>query len=474
MPIPKTIHVVWIGDETKRPDRWITTWADMNPAYELHIWGNAAVQSQSWILGDQINAWIDREINGAADMIRWEVLFRHGGIAFDADSACVRPLEDWLLEPDGFAAWENELLRPGLMAAGALGFVPGHPLVANIIKDIMADPDPFGGMAWQKLGPQRITDTVRRLGFPNLTVYPSHFFFPRHYTGLEYSGTGPVFARQFWGSTHRGWGIENPSGTGQDPQPEQDATSADGPASDTIGKPEPVSLSGQVSPSIPAVVEPSVILEPAAPRQLIERGWNNSFYLQRMRVSEVAERLPYFRALCRDKKVLHVGCTDFPVFDPSRNLHIQIQDVCAGLDGLDTDREGMATLSQYVRGRYYSTTDDIAQSYDLMLVPETIEHVGNIKLFLEDLDRVDTGQVLITAPCLIGWANCFNYRGCAGRQAKLLSRPDDYIEEIHPDHKAWFTPYTLANCVEQFTAWRIDEIMFLEGRRMAAVRCSPS
>ena len=77
----------------------------MNPAYELHIWGNAAVQSQSWILGDQINAWIDREINGAADMIRWEVLFRHGGIAFDADSACVRPLEDWLLEPEGFAAW---------------------------------------------------------------------------------------------------------------------------------------------------------------------------------------------------------------------------------------------------------------------------------------------------------------------------------------------------------------------------------
>ncbi len=223
MPIPKIIHVVWIGDETKRPDRWIKTWAAMNPAYELRVWGNAAVQAQRWVLGDQINAWIDREINGAADMIRWEVLFRHGGIAFDADSACIRPLEDWLLEPDGFAAWENELLRPGLMAAGALGFVPGHSLVANIIKDIMADPDPFGGMAWQKLGPQRLTDTVRRLGFPNLTVYPSHFFFPRHFTA-DWSTRGrvPVFARQFWSSTHRGWGIENPAGTGQDPHPEQE------------------------------------------------------------------------------------------------------------------------------------------------------------------------------------------------------------------------------------------------------------
>lgn len=474
MPIPKIIHVVWIGDETKRPDRWISTWGDKNPAYELRVWGNVAVQSQSWILGEQINAWMDREINGAADMIRWEILFRHGGIAFDADSACVRPLEDWLLEPDGFAAWENELLRPGLMAAGALGFVPGHSLVANIIKDIMADPDPFGGMAWQKLGPQRITDTVRRLGFPNLTVYPSHFFFPRHYSGLEYSGSGPVFARQFWGSTHRGWGIENPSGTGQDGQPEQDATKVDGPAPETASKPEPLPSPIEPPPPSPTAVEPSERHDPQAPRPLIERGWNNKFYLQRMTVTEVAARLPYFRTLCSDKTVLHVGCTDFPVFDPNRNLHIQIQDVCAGLDGLDTDQEGMATLSHYVKGRYYSATTDISQSYDLMLVPETIEHVSDIRLFLEDLDRVDAAQVLITAPCLIGWIDCFNYRGYAGRQAKFLSRSDDYIEEIHPDHKAWFTPYTLANCVEQFTAWRIDDVMFLEGRRMAAVRCSRS
>lgn len=241
MPIPKIIHIVWIGDETKRPDRWIKTWADMNPAYELRVWGNAAVQSQRWILGDKINAWMDREICGAVDMIRWEILFRHGGIALDADSACVRPLEDWLLEPDGFTVWENELVRPGLMATVALGFVPGHPLVANIIKDIMADPNLFGGMAWQKLGPQRITDTVRRLGFPNLTVYPSHFFLPRHFTGIEYSGSGPIFARQYWSSTHQGWGIENPAGTGQDPHPEQEAATIDG-ISDAAGKQDPVPL----------------------------------------------------------------------------------------------------------------------------------------------------------------------------------------------------------------------------------------
>lgn len=455
MPLPKIIHIVWIGDETKRPDRWIETWKQLNPEYEVRVWGNDAVRAEPWILGDQINAWLGREINGAADIIRWEILFRYGGLAFDADCACVRPLEDWLIEPDCFAAWEHELLRPGLIAAGALGFVPNHFLVGNILKDIVEDPEPFNGMAWQKLGPQRITDTFRKLSFPNLTIYPSHFFFPRHHSGFEYGGKGPVFARQFWGSTHRQWGRDNPDAI----QFDSKASSPETPQA-AAPLPEPdVTIQ-----AIPAATAPA----PA----LIERGAANYFYLQKLTVADVPERLPYLRDLCRDKRVLHVGCTDFPVFDPRRNLHIQVQDVCRSIDGLDTDVEGMAVLEKYVPGRYYSSADEIQNTYDVVIVPETIEHVANIQIFLQQLDRIDFTEILITAPCLLGWKHCFNYHDYPGGRSNLLAVSTDYIEEVHPDHKAWFTPYTLANCVEQFTSWRIDSIMFLEAKRMTAVRCT--
>lgn len=201
MPIPKTIHIIWIGDETRRPDAAIATWTTMNPGYAVRVWGNDDLRAGGWMLGDLIHRWGRREICGAADIMRWEILLRHGGLAFDADSECVRPLEDWMLEPDGFAVWENEVARPGLIANGAMGFAPRHHLVGNVLKDIASDPRPMAGMAWQKLGPQRLTDTVRRLGFVNLTVYPSHYFLPKHHTGLEYTGAGPVFARQLWGST---------------------------------------------------------------------------------------------------------------------------------------------------------------------------------------------------------------------------------------------------------------------------------
>lgn len=204
--IPKTIHLIWIGDQSKRPQTWMDTWAAMNPDYTVEIWDNEKVQGTQWILGDHINGWFDREINGAADVLRWELLFRHGGLAFDADSICIRPLEDWLLAPSSFAAWENEIARPGLIAAGALGFTAKHPLLAQIIQDIRRDPNPYDAMAWQKVGPLRLTQSVRNINYINLTVYPSHYFFPRHLTGLEYTGDGPVFAQQFWGSTHRQWG----------------------------------------------------------------------------------------------------------------------------------------------------------------------------------------------------------------------------------------------------------------------------
>jgi len=43
--------------------------------------------------------------------MRYEILFNEGGIALDADSLCLRPLEDWLLEPAAFAAWRTGRIK---------------------------------------------------------------------------------------------------------------------------------------------------------------------------------------------------------------------------------------------------------------------------------------------------------------------------------------------------------------------------
>jgi mannosyltransferase OCH1-like enzyme len=78
-------------------------------------------------------------------------------------------------------------------------------LIARIIADIHAAPTVVDRMAWESVGPQRLTDNWRASGYANLTIYPSHYFIPRHFSGVEYTGPGTVYAKQEWASTLGGY-----------------------------------------------------------------------------------------------------------------------------------------------------------------------------------------------------------------------------------------------------------------------------
>lgn len=58
-----------------------------------------------------------------------------------------------------------------------------------------------GRMAWQFTGPARLTETIHRHKYRDITIYPSHYFLPDHFAGSSYQGKGPVFAKQGWQST---------------------------------------------------------------------------------------------------------------------------------------------------------------------------------------------------------------------------------------------------------------------------------
>ena len=87
---------------------------------------------------------------------------------------------------------------------------------------------------------------------------------------------------------------------------------------------------------------------------------------------------------------------------------------------------------------YYEAPD---KKYDFLLIPETIEHVNNVELFLEStLKNADTHtEFLITAPNAFVMSQ-FDANNDVG---------DFYIETIHPDHNCWFSVYTLPNFIEK-------------------------
>lgn len=203
--IPKTLHIIWVGDDRKRPDNCIRTWVAHNPGWTVQLWGNDDLAQRGWYNAAHIGAMARRELNGVADLMRWEILYEEGGFVVDADSECIRPLDDWLLEHEAFACWENELDRPGLIAAGYVASQPGNRFFGQIVNDIRAEPSVVHDMAWKTVGPLRLTESWRRYRYSGLTVLPSHYFIPAHFAGSEYQGSGPVYARQHWASTRRSY-----------------------------------------------------------------------------------------------------------------------------------------------------------------------------------------------------------------------------------------------------------------------------
>ncbi len=211
--IPKVLHFVWVGDESKRPDACFETWRRLNPDFEIKIWGNQELRSRSWRTKKHMDAmWNSGQLFGVADLMRWEVLLTEGGFAMDADSIAIEPLPDWIFQCTAFACWENELLSPGLIANGYFACQAGDPLVSHLVATFERQGELVRKFVWRKLrhkvipawktvGPKAVTAAFKELQYNELTVFPSHFFCPSHLTSKTYRGAGPIFCDQLFASS---------------------------------------------------------------------------------------------------------------------------------------------------------------------------------------------------------------------------------------------------------------------------------
>lgn len=198
--IPKILHFIWIGDIFKIPHECVKSWTDKNPDYKVVLWGNHELEESEWKNKSKIDDMLaKKDYAGAADIMRYEILYQHGGVYIDIDSYCIKPLEDWLLDCQAFACWENEIIRNNLIANGYLGGVPGADVWRLCIEEIEKKDCTEQKLAWMITGPLLLTEVFFNK-HPDLTIYPSHFFIQDHHTGYKTNVTGHHFANQLWGS----------------------------------------------------------------------------------------------------------------------------------------------------------------------------------------------------------------------------------------------------------------------------------
>ena len=136
--IPKIMHQLWIVSKPM-PSNHMDTWKQMDPDFEYIRWTEAEIMHRGIVFECQHRIDEMQEINGKADIMRWELLYRYGGVFLDADSICVSPMDNRLMQCECFAGWEQEKVRPGIIATGTMGFPRRHPLVKAAIDWIKAN-----------------------------------------------------------------------------------------------------------------------------------------------------------------------------------------------------------------------------------------------------------------------------------------------------------------------------------------------
>ena len=198
--IPKKLHLVWVGDRPC-PKDWIMSWRNKHPKWDFYLW------NEQNIVGFECQKLIDwcleRKLYPAvADIVRYEVLYKYGGVSVDADSECIKPIDELLdIEEDCFACYESEKNRPGLLSP-QMGACKGNELMRAII-DILKKKTEVK-VAWMETGNLLLTCVAADKRYP-IKIYPSHYFIPVYHNGEENKGDGNIYAIQKWYTTKKLW-----------------------------------------------------------------------------------------------------------------------------------------------------------------------------------------------------------------------------------------------------------------------------
>lgn len=170
----------------------------------------------------------------------------------------------------------------------------------------------------------------------------------------------------------------------------------------------------------------------------------------------VVDRVSEVLRLARDRRVLHLGCTNWPyTADAIRDgslLHARLATVASSLVGVDADAEGLATLGaggfdalMLADIERLGDVEDHAlmtPRFDLVVAAEVIEHVNNPGLMLGGVARLlaPGGTLVVTTVNAYGAVRIAPY-ALRGRGGEL--------EPVHPDHVAYYSPSTLRLLLER-------------------------
>lgn len=156
--IPKILHLIWIGKnpQPKTITSWTVDFAKYYPYWEVKVWNDNDIEKLNLVNKKYYD--MITEMCGKADLARYEILYRYGGMYIDADSI-------WLGKPFNENFFKGLLNmsyeKKNLIMNTWFASIKNHPFFKLVIDSVK-----FRNLKespWLCVGPTLITDVYNSL-----------------------------------------------------------------------------------------------------------------------------------------------------------------------------------------------------------------------------------------------------------------------------------------------------------------------
>lgn len=166
--IPRMIHRVWLGDQPMpiKHQQFAETFVHHHSRWEMRLWTEEDLPALGITEGSR-----SRSASELANLMRYEVLHKFGGVYVDTDVECRRAFTPLLRGIDAFAALEI----PGRVGNAILGSVAGHRAFARAAM-LARRTLGLGAHSADANGPYFLSLILEQE--PGVTIFPAELFYP--------------------------------------------------------------------------------------------------------------------------------------------------------------------------------------------------------------------------------------------------------------------------------------------------------
>ena len=175
--IPRILHFVWLSDTISVVKlRTILTWTKMHPDWQIRLWTEKHLNR----LSSAQKIFSSNDLRQRADIARYEIIWKYGGVYVDTDFECLKPLDTLLYSSTGFVCHEEGRKKIHLsLSNGLFGFTSKHPVLARAMK--LADEAQLNTEDVNlSTGPMMFRHAIGD-ELDKLLVFPKEYFYPISY-----------------------------------------------------------------------------------------------------------------------------------------------------------------------------------------------------------------------------------------------------------------------------------------------------